>query len=322
MHILELRPSGEKKIKTISKLKELRNEITNLLVTKLGVSNDLATLEADILLQKAINEISSRTDIYTKSDIVITDSESRFLTTLVEERLLGKPISYLINEKEFYGRKFFVDDRVLIPRPETEHLVDEALQLVKQASSFCFFDIGTGSGIIPITLFLETKILGNKPLFTIVSDISYSALEVAKINSKNLIDDSNSIEFIQGDLFDYYYFDDIISLVNEDTTVIVTANLPYIDILDPRTDHFVKVYEPSQALFSPDRGYFSINTLVASFYAESLKCIKKSIRFKLLLEIGANQADEITSNMKNLGINKIKIIKDYSGLDRIISVEF
>lgn len=213
-------------------------------------------------------------------------------------RLLNhEPLQYIIGYEWFFGRKFFVDVHTLIPRPETELLVEEILK--HQSNLKSILDIGTGTGAIAISLKLE------QPNFEVTaSDISHEALCVAQKNANQMNAD---IRFIQSDLFEN---------ITEKFDCIV-SNPPYIAYNEKYLmDKSVLEYEPHLALFAENNGL--------SIYE---KLAEKSHRYlndngMIILEIGFNQGESVKNIFTHYFPNKnIEVLKDYANLDRIVLIK-
>lgn len=210
---------------------------------------------------------------------------------LTDKRRERIPLQYITGQQEFMGLSFKVNEDVLIPRQDTEVLVEAALSKVKGKS---VLDMCTGSGCIAVSLAL----LG-EPLKVTASDKSGAALLLAEENAKKLGAD---IDFVKSDLFENIrgIFDVIIS------------NPPYISEAEMRNlEPEVKEHEPSAALWGGMDGLYFYRRIVSSAPAY-LKC-----GGELFFEIGYNQGDEVWRLMEQHGFKNIKIIKDYSGLDRV-----
>ncbi len=204
--------------------------------------------------------------------------QEKQIEDLLQRRNRGEPLAYILGFKEFYGRRFKVSPDVLIPRPETENLIDVAISLRPKK----ILDIGTGSGCIAITLALELP----ESVVTGV-DISDKALNIAKNNSLTLQTDVN---FMKSDLLD--------SIKDYDYDLIV-ANLPYVDKEWDWIDESLK-YEPNDALFASDGGLELIKRLIC----ESRDYFKKSNitdEKYLLLEADPCQHKKIAKFAKNHG---------------------
>lgn len=224
MTILEALRYGEEKIK--STLSEKTTKLHN------------PKLDAQVLLSHALQKSATYLISHVEDSLkpAILDTYERS----IERRTRHEPVAYIIGEKEFYGRRFLVNPAVLIPRPDTEHVIDEAKQHIIDGA--LVFDVGTGSGAIAVTLAAETGV----PV--IATDIDANALAVATHNANQHSVDGK-ISFLQGNLL-APYFEKQIDASKEHRAVIV-ANLPYLrlaqeDGLDPD----VRGYEPRAALYS------------------------------------------------------------------------
>ncbi len=209
------------------------------------------------------------------------------------------PLQYLLNEQEFYGRKFYVNKGVLIPRQDTEKLVEEAIRILKNESvkNPKILDIGTGSGIIGITIALEIE--GCKVMGT---DISDKALEISQKNKEIL--NVGNIKFFKSDLFneiEYKKFNMIVS------------NPPYIS--DDETGIMSEdtlLYEPKEALFAENSGlsfYYRISREAMDYLQEE---------GYLLFEIGYRQGSAVKEIMEKTGFVNVNILKDMQNLDRVV----
>jgi release factor glutamine methyltransferase len=227
-------------------------------------------LDGEILLAHALQK--PKEFLYTHPEYQLTKKESDAFQQLFTRRLQHEPIAYIINKKEFYGYEFYVDKRVLIPRPETEMLVDSVKTQISKLKSqnhnlklktkrnkhLVIIDIGTGSGCIIISIIKE--LLKSKPNFSIskflnfpkfiATDISADALEVTKINAKKH-KVNKYIKFYQGDLLEPFLNSKLFTFNFSLCTFIITANLPYIThkqylTLAPE----IKKYEPKLALLT------------------------------------------------------------------------
>ncbi len=219
------------------------------------------------------------------------------IDSAIDRLIDGEPIQYIVGNVDFYGRIFKVTKDTLIPRFETELLVDKTIKLIKKKfnKEVDILDIGTGSGCIAITL--------NKELNTNVDaiDISESALEIAKYNNKEINANVN------------LFISNVFSNVDKKYDVII-SNPPYISI-DEKIMDIVKNNEPHIALYAENNGLY--------FYNEILKECKDYLNDKYLIafEIGMNQADEIVSIAnKYLNNVRIEVQKDYSDKDRYIFI--
>ena len=261
-------------------------------------------LDTDVLLAHAINR--PRRFVFTYPDFQIPLENIEVFQKLIFRRAKREPIHYILKNREFWSLEFFVDSNVLIPRPETEHLIDHFLELERsqenKKSSLEVLDIGVGSGNISITVLKEL------PLAQVTAiDISENALEVAKRNAKNH-GVLNRIQFCLGDLFpegDLFpgQFDFILS------------NPPYIassefDFLEPE----ITCFEPRVALISGKTGLEVYERLIS----ESLLRLK--IGGFLILEIGDGQLEQVKRLIdQSEEFGEVFTVFDYAGKPRTIS---
>ncbi|NOX15693.1 MAG: peptide chain release factor N(5)-glutamine methyltransferase [Epsilonproteobacteria bacterium] len=220
------------------------------------------------------------------SDIV--DIPKDFLAN-IKKREEFYPLEYILKNTSFYARDFYTDERVLIPRPETELLVDEVVNICKDFKDLTIAEVGTGSGIISIMLAI---LLPNIKI--IATDISESALEVAKINAKKY-DMQNRIRFIKTNLLDN---------IDEKIDVIV-SNPPYIK-KDEKLEKNLS-YEPDLALFAGAKGDEILRQIIDEAMRREIKV--------LACEMGYNQKEKITNYLKKQN-KKAKFYKDLAGIDR------
>jgi release factor glutamine methyltransferase len=214
----------------------------------------------------------------------------------VARRVGGEPFAYVIGEREFYGRPFSVDRRVLIPRPETEHVVEAALALELPAAPR-FLDVGTGSGCLAITLVLERP-RGH----AVATDTSLGALAVASSNALRL-GASSRVQFVACDLataVDLAAFDCVVS------------NPPYVATLDaPALSREVRDHEPAAALFAGTEGLDAIRRLLAD-----LAQLRPGT--PLVLEVGAGQAAAVESLLAAYGFAHAATLPDAAGIARVV----
>ena len=230
-------------------------------------------------------------------EIQLDDEKISFYKTLIRKRKKRIPLQHLTNEQEFMGLEFFVNEHVLIPRQDTEVLVEEVL---KDGYGERIIDICTGSGCIAISL---DKLGHFKEVVGV--DISKEALEVAKRNNEKL---SASVNFIESDLF---------TNVENKTFDCIVSNPPYIrkeviETLEPE----VKDFEPYIALYGPDEGLY--------FYEKIARIGKTYLQpnGKIYFEIGHDQGDAVSHILKKNGYKDIFVIKDLAGLDRVVKATY
>ncbi|MFH1661868.1 MAG: peptide chain release factor N(5)-glutamine methyltransferase [Candidatus Falkowbacteria bacterium] len=231
---------------------------------------------------------------------------------LVTQRLKNIPIAYITKTKSFYGLDFYVNKNVLIPRPETELIIEEVLKTKTNAT---IIDVGTGSGCIIITL---AKLLENKKNKFFAIDISKKALSVARKNAK-LNNVNKKIKFLHGNLLEpilknpkYLKY-----LNNPKNPIIITANLPYLTSTQIKNSPSIQS-EPKMALVAGNDGlkYYKI------FFKQLNKLNNKNLDIKILCEIDPSQTIKIKKLIKKeLPKNKIQIKKDLRGQNRLIIIK-
>jgi release factor glutamine methyltransferase len=262
----------------------------------------------------------TRAQLITQADRVLNDIEYNLLQEFIAKRSLGIPLAYLLQYKEFYSREFVVTKHTLIPRPETELLVDYVSGLVQQLSinintlktpnqrstpnmstsktktGLRLLDLGTGSGCIAITCKLECAVLE-----VVATDISPEALAVATENAKRLNAD---VDFR---LSNWYTELDLVT--DSDKFNIIVSNPPYIAVDDVHLANLQ--YEPQGALTDNADGLSAITSIIcgASDYLLNNGC--------LIVEHGYNQGQDVSRLFKQYGFENFTTLVYYSGLDRI-----
>jgi len=230
----------------------------------------------------------------------VPDATAERFRSLLERRLTGEPVAYLLGERELYGRPFAVDSRVLIPRPETEHVVEEALAVPLPERPW-ILDVGTGSGILAVTLALE--IPGAR---TVGTDVSPGALAVASGNARRH-GVSDRARFVGADLahgLDLSRFD------------LVVSNPPYIDAGDaPSLSPEVVSFEPHVALFAPGSG----DSVLARLFALLGSGLRPGIR--AIVEIGFGQVEAARRHAEASGLHFAGARQDYAGIPRVVVLE-
>jgi release factor glutamine methyltransferase len=254
-----------------------------------------------------------------RDDEPVESSVVNHFVALSEQRLKGVPIAYLVNERDFYGRSFFVDERVLIPRHETEQLIDIVLRLLKQdhkaAMPLSLLDLGTGSGIIPITLALEMK----GQLSCIGVDISTEALAVAQLNQTRLQNQNTSpldCQWLQSNWFDAL---GSLTPTTRPNTLFdaITSNPPYIAASDPHLQQGDLRFEPRHALSDEIDGLAAYRTITS----QASNYLKPGAY--LVLEHGYAQAQDIHDLFKLYPHwQNIQTEQDLSGLDRCTYAQY
>lgn len=212
---------------------------------------------------------------------------------LAERRLAGEPLAYLLGRREFYGRPFAVGPAVLIPRPETEHLVEAALAC--GAAEATVLDLGCGSGAIAVTLALEA------PQWSVTAvDVSEAALAVAQDNARQL---GARVTFLQGSWFD--------SLPSGQRFSLIVSNPPYIAVDDHHLDEGDVRFEPRLALSDGADGLDCLRAIVAGAPARLLP------GGWLLFEHGYDQGQAVRRLMTDAGFTAVETLPDLAGLDRV-----
>ena len=254
---------------------------------------DSYQLDAEILLSNSL-KISKEELILNLSKKINKRSYSKFIN-FIKRRQNKEPIAYIINKKEFWRNEFFVNKNVLIPRPETEHIVEECLKLIGKNHKKRILEIGIGSGSLILSILKERKFC-----FGVGIDKSKNAIKVAKYNA-NLHQVINRIKFIKSDVDNF----------KSGKYDLIISNHPYID--KHKLKYLgVSAYEPDLALNGGIDGIEIINKVILN----SSKLLK--INGKLILEIGYDQKYKVTNFLKKnkYFINYVK--KDLSKLDRCI----
>ena len=252
-------------------------------------------LDCEILLSNLIKK-DKKHIILNPKDLLNTKQISKF-KNLIERRKKGEPIAYLINNKEFWKDKFYVDKDVLIPRPDTELIVEEVLKMYSKNSQIQILDIGTGSGCILLSIIKE------RPNFYGTGiDISKKSIKISKFNTKqlNLI---NRVKFFHSsvDNFRFGKYD------------LIVSNPPYIELLNLKyLEKDVVNYEPKLAL----NGGFDGFSKIREFVTKAKTLIKRKGKF--ILEIGFNQKNKVKGILEDEGFYINKAIKDYGNNDRCI----
>ena len=255
-----------------------------------------ASLESELLLRHAMK--NDRVQLYSDLTRELSPDQEAVFGQLVERRLKGEPTAYITGHREFYGLDFYVDPRVLIPRPESELLVEKALELAQSRHIAAIADIGTGCGAIAISLALnlpQTKIYA--------TDISASALEVAQINChKHGVADR--ICLLQGDLLDPL----------PEPVDLIIANLPYVKESElSRT--CPASFEPKVALNGGPAGLEKIRQLCRQAKG------KLNPQGCLLLEIGQGLGKVVTALLRRLFPSaSVTVAPDLSGIERVVSL--
>ncbi len=273
-------------------LMDCLNQTRNILS---GSNIDDASLESELLIKHVTGY--NRVQLYQNMEQELPAEKWNCLQSLIKRRLTGEPSAYITGNKEFYGLDFYVNSNVLIPRPETEHLVDKALELGRFYIRPVIADIGTGSGAIAVSLAI------NLPQSEIIAiDISFDALKTADINChRHNVNDR--VTLLCGNLLEPL----------PQKADIIAANLPYVR----KDDIPVNCCEPKQALDGGEDGLDTIRLLCCQVED------KINAGGHLLLEIGLGQKDAVADLLKNIAsVKDIEVIPDLQGIDRIVCASF
>ena len=252
-------------------------------------------LDSEILLSESINK--DKKYIILNSKEAINSKQLDNFNNFIERRKKGEPIAYLINKKEFWKDEFYVNRDVLIPRPDTELIIEQVLKIYQKKSQLQVLDIGTGSGCILLSITKE------RPNFYGTGiDISKKSINVCKINAKQL-NLTNRVKFIHSSVDNY----------NIGKYDLIVSNPPYIELLNLKyLEKDVVNFEPKLALSGGLDGFLKIRKVINK--ASTL--IKKNGKF--ILEIGFNQKNKVKKILKEEGFYINKAIKDYGNNDRCI----
>jgi release factor glutamine methyltransferase len=273
-------------------IEEILNEGKNIL-QKSKVTNP--QLDSEILLSSSIKRDKKYIILNPKE--ILSPEQSEKFKSLIERRKKKEPIAYIINKKSFWKDEFFVNKDVLIPRPDTELIIEQVLKISSKEQQLQILDIGTGSGCILLSILKE------RPNFYGTGmDISKKSINVSKFNAKQL-NLTNRVKFFHSsvDNFKIGKYD------------VVVSNPPYIELLNLKyLEKDVVNFEPKLALNGGLDGFSKIRKVISKTRA----LIKKNGKF--ILEIGFNQKNKVKKILKEEGFYINKSIKDYGNNDRCI----
>lgn len=278
-------------------------------------------LELELIIANQLN--LSRLQVVTDMERLIDDERIEIIRNMIQRRASGEPLAYILGRKEFWGMDFQVGPGVLVPRPETEHLVERAIDLIVNRrlpidAQFSrqgyprILDVGTGSGCIAISVALELRKQGIGFDITGV-DISTQALKIADTNLEQLLGPLAAKEKFQLVHSDVY--SGISSI--DGPFDLVLSNPPYIPNSEPALPSELS-YEPSQALFAEDHGLAIIERIVSG----APQVMRHGA---ILIEIGANQSELMRVRLPKLLPNQefsLEFIKDLAGWERIMEIGF
>jgi release factor glutamine methyltransferase len=263
--------------------------------------------EADAMASLVLSDLTgySKAKLKAFTDDPIIEEHQKQLHQILPELATGKPVQYVLGHTHFYGLDFKVSPAVLIPRPETEELVQWVLETMKEFKNPVVLDIGTGSGCIPIT------IKNQEPYSNVFAvDISNDALAVAKINANyNKVD----VQFVEADILNLQA-----SPIEEQMYQIIISNPPYVTETDKLQMHQnVTDFEPHTALFVPDNNPLVFYIAIAAFASTHL-----SKAGFLFFEINESYGDATLHMLKEKGFVNAELRQDMMGKDRMIRAEW
>lgn len=258
-------------------------------------SSDSAQLDAEVLLCHVLQK--NRSFLRTWPEHWPSPQQIRQFEQLIEQRHHGLPIAYLIGQKEFWSRSFIVNPHVLIPRPDSELLVELSLALLPMDTNAALLDLGTGSGILALTLAAE------RPFADVTAiDVSLDALEVAQLNARTL--GIPNVSFLQSAWFEQ---------VPEVSFDLIVSNPPYVAADDPHLKHGDVRFEPETALISNDDGLEAIRQIAA----QASNYLKN--QGHLLIEHGYQQQAQVQAIFSQHHFIRINTHRDLSGNPRVTS---
>ncbi|NOX66994.1 MAG: peptide chain release factor N(5)-glutamine methyltransferase [Chlorobi bacterium] len=261
---------------------------------------DSARTNAELLLASILK--CKRLDLYMSFNRPLSDAEKIKYREYISRRGTFEPLQYIVGDVEFYGITLKVNKSVLIPRQETEILIEEIINAVNHEDEIKILDIGSGSGNIALAL---AKNLPNAEVIGI--DVSEEAVELAKRNAE-LTDLSTQVKFSKLDIFDF----DISEA--KDKFDIIVSNPPYVSDEEYQTlQKEIIEYEPSLAVTDSADGF--------KFYEHITNISKTLLKDggKLFYEIGKGQAEKVISILEQNGFSDIKVKKDYAEIERVVS---
>ncbi len=270
---------------------------TTRLAESLSLDKREARIEARVLVSHALKVDHAWLIAHDRD--VPTAAQQHAIAALIDRRAGGEPVAYIVGEREFYGLNFSITPAVLIPRPDTELLVEAALQRLPENTPCQVLDLGTGSGAIAIALALH------RPKTEVIAlDISPDALVVAQNNARRL--GASNVRFEIGD---WYAATTVqTSVKNFD---IIVSNPPYIEAADPHLKTGDLRHEPIQALAAGDDGLRDLRAVITGAPAHLVKS------GWLLLEHGYDQADAVIAMLRERGFAQTETLRDLAGQHRV-----
>lgn len=268
----------------------LKEAVEHATATLSSIS-DSAKLDAQLLICMVCKIEQTRIIAYPEQQL--TEQQFELFTSFLNRRSKGEPLAYIAGRKEFWSLEFIVNEHVLIPRPETELLVELTLKEVSNSKAPRILDLGTGSGAIAISLAKERE-----DAKVVATDISTQALNIAK---QNAMQHRTEITFIQSSWYEH---------LDEKMFDAIICNPPYIAKDDLNLEKYVYQHEPNKSLISNKNGLQDLETVIAG--AKQHLC---SAGY-LAVEHGFQQADKVQKLFNQFGFSSIQTHKDLAGLER------
>ncbi|MDA8783690.1 peptide chain release factor N(5)-glutamine methyltransferase [Candidatus Pelagibacter bacterium] len=274
------------------KIQSALSEGLNILKNKSILS---AKLDSEILMAKALGK--KREYIILNNDKIIKEQNLKYFKKLVQERATRKPIAYLLNKKSFWNSEFYLNKNTLIPRPDTEIILEQILKFTKNKNYLNILDIGVGSGCILLSVLKERKNFYGTGI-----DISRKSLDICKMNAKKLLLERR-VKFFKSDV-------DKFAIGKYD---LIVSNPPYIKTSDLKyLESDVIKFEPKLAL---DGGLDGLS-VIRKVIKKSSELLKKNGKF--ILEIGFDQKNKVIKLLNNKGFYINSTVKDLANNDRCI----
>jgi release factor glutamine methyltransferase len=275
-------------------------DVRQAAIARLKSVSPTPALDADMLLCETIGV--DRAHLLAHGETILTENQAKLFSTMVERAAAGEPIAYIIGRRGFYDLEFEVNSSVLIPRPETELLLEQAFAWARDKPSLTAADIGTGSGALAVTF---ADHISDAQVYAV--DVSLEALATAAANAgQHSVADR--ITFLQGDLLQ--------PLIEREIQLdLIMANLPYIPSGEiPLLE--VSRYEPVLALDGGTDGLELMRRLISQ-----IPVVMKRGGL-VLLEIGAGQGGGVLEIVQSLAPRTADVLLDYAGLERIVRIEY
>lgn len=274
-----------------------QKRIIGYLKENIQINKREANIEANHILKFVLKKPISY--LITNQKTKIKKNEDEFISKILKKRSKKEPLAYILKEWDFYGETFFLNKNSLIPRQDTELMIDLAINQFDKDSRLNILDLGTGSGVIGITL---SKLFPNSKIT--VTDISSKALQVANKNIKQ--HKLKNIHSIESDWFN--------NIKKNEKFDLIMTNPPYVSKDDPHLINPELKFEPSNALVSADNGFSDIFKIID----ESPKFLK--VEGRLFIEHGYNQGVKVKEYLQKKSFCKIKQYQDLNQKIRVTSV--